>query len=135
MEIQMPLFTWDQKYLVNIEELDEHHKTIFNVFNRLYDDCLDRDKPHCIDPLIEEMISYTNCHFSAEEQHMKNIGYNDINRHIVEHKAFTQRILRLKHATDKDEHETIKELIALLGDWVLHHIIVEDKKYAVYFKK
>jgi hemerythrin-like metal-binding protein len=135
MEIQMALFNWYKKYSVDNEELDEHHKKIFYVFNRLYDDCLGHEKPHCIDPLIEEMISYTNYHFSAEEQHMKNLGYNDIDKHIDAHRGFTQRILQLQQTADKDECETTKELIALLGDWLLHHIIEEDKKYAIYLKK
>lgn len=76
-------------------------------------------------------MSYINYHFTAEERHMKNIGYKDIDKHIIEHRGFTQRILQLKQAADKDECETTKELIALLGDWLLHHIIEEDKKFAI----
>lgn len=127
----MPLFTWDKKYSVNNNELDEHHKTIFDIFNRLYDDCVGRHKPQSIDPLIEETISYTKYHFSAEEQHMKNIGYKDINKHIAEHREFTKRILQLQQVADADEQQTKKELIALLGDWLLHHIIKENKIYTV----
>jgi hemerythrin len=131
MEIHMALFTWDKKYSVNNNELDEHHQRICHVLNRLYDDCLGRDKPYCIAPIIEEMISYTNYHFSAEEQYMKDIGYKDIDKHIVEHKGFKQRILQLQQSADKDEYETTKELIVLLGDWLIRHIIKEDKKYSV----
>jgi hemerythrin-like metal-binding protein len=92
---------------------------------------LGRHEPHCIDPLIQEIISYTNYHFSAEEQHMKNIGYKDIDKHIVEHREFTKRILQLQQVADKDEHQVKKELIALLGDWLLHHIIKENKIYTI----
>jgi hemerythrin len=95
----------------------------------LYDDCLGRNKPHYIDAIIEEVIAYTNYHFPAEEQYMKDIGYNDIDKHIVEHKGFKQRILQLQQSVDKDEYETAKELIVLIGDWLIHHIIKEDKKF------
>jgi hemerythrin len=127
----MPLFTWDKKYSVNNKELDEHHKKICHVLNSLYDDSLGRDKFLCIDTLIEEMIAYTNYHFSAEEQYMKDIGYKDIDKHIVEHKGFKQKILQLQQAADKDEYETTKELMVLLGDWLIRHIIKEDKKFAI----
>jgi hemerythrin len=131
MEIHMPLFTWDNKYSVNNNELDEHHQKICHVLNRVYDDCLGRDKPQSIDSIIDEMISYTNYHFSAEEQYMKDIGYKDIDKHIVEHKGFKQKILQLQQAADKNEQETTKELIVLLGDWLINHIVKEDKKFAV----
>jgi len=131
MEIHMPLFTWDKKYSVHNNELDQHHQKICHVLNRVYDDCLGRDKTQSIDPIIDEIISYTNYHFPAEERYMKDIGYKDIDKHIVEHKGFKQKILQLQQATDKDEHETKKELIVLLGDWLINHIVKEDKKFAV----
>lgn len=126
----MALFKWYKRYSVNNSELDEHHKALFDIFNRLHDNCLGQDKDHCIDPIIEELLSYSNYHFSAEEQHMRNIGYTEIDRHISEHRGFTQRTLELQQAADKDEPEATKELIAFLGKWLLHHVIEEDKKYA-----
>jgi hemerythrin len=131
MEIQMGLFKWYKKYSVNNNELDEHHKTLFDIFNRLYDNCLLHDKAHCIDPIIEELKSYSNYHFTAEEHHMGNIGYKEIDNHIAEHGDFTQRTLQLQQVADKDEPEATKELVAFLGNWLLHHVIEEDKKYAV----
>jgi hemerythrin len=131
MEIQMALFKWYKKYSVNNNELDEHHKTLFDIFNRLYDNCLLHDKTHCIDPIIEELESYSIYHFSAEEQHMRNRGYKEIGNHILEHRGFTQRTLQLRQVADNDEPEARRELIAFLGNWLLHHVIEEDKKYAV----
>jgi hemerythrin len=83
MEIQMTLFTWDKKYSVNNNKLDEHHKKLCHVLNRLYDDCLGRDKHYCIATIIEEMIFSTNYNFKAEEQYMKDIGYKDIDKQSI----------------------------------------------------
>lgn len=126
----MSLFNWYKKYSVNIPELDEHHKALFDIFNRLYDNCLGQDKAHCIDPIIAELLSYSNYHFSAEEQHMRNIGFKDIDGHIKEHRGFTRRTLELRQAAGRDEPEATKELIAFLGRWLLHHVIEADRKYA-----
>jgi len=124
----MALFEWFKKYSINNDELDNHHKTLFNIMNMLYENCLDADSPDCIDPIVEEMVSYSNYHFSAEEQYMRSIGYKDIDNHIAEHRSFTQRATQLQKDIDKNDLELTKELIVFLGNWILHHIMEEDKK-------
>jgi hemerythrin len=131
MEYQMALFKWYKKYSVNNNVLDDHHKILFDIFNRLYENCFSKDKANCLDPIIEELKSYSNYHFSAEEQHMRNIEYKELDKHIIEHRGFTQRTLQLQSVADMDEPEATKELIVFLGNWLLHHVIEEDKKYSI----
>jgi hemerythrin len=78
-----------------------------------------------------QLVSYSNDHFSAEEQHMRDIGYKDIDKQISEHRSFTQRALQLKRVVDKDDLELTKELIVFLGSWILKHVMEEDKKYSI----
>ena len=93
----MALFTWDNKYSVNNEELDNHHKRLFAIFNKLYNSCLDKDKRITLGPIVEELVSYVNYHFVAEEKYMKSIGYKDIDKHISEHWFFKDRICMRQH--------------------------------------
>jgi hemerythrin-like metal-binding protein len=127
----MPLFEWYKKYSVNNEELDNHHKALFGILNRLYDNCLGKDIPNCLDPIVEELVSYSEYHFSAEEQYMKRIEYKEIDRHVLEHRAFTQRTVHLQQVVNKNDFELMKELIVFLGNWLLHHVMEEDKKYSL----
>lgn len=59
---------------------------------------------------------------------MSNIGYKEIDKHIFEHKSFTQRTLQLQQVADEDEPKATKELIVYIGEWILNHVIIEDKK-------
>ena len=127
----MELFKWYKTYSVNNEELDSHHKTLFNILNRLYENCLGTDIPNCLNPIVEELVSYSNYHFSAEEQYMRDIGYEDIDKHISEHRSFAQRAIQLQKVINKNELELTKELIVFLGNWILHHVMEEDKKFSV----
>jgi len=127
----MALFKWYKRYSVNNEELDNHHKTLFGIFNRLYDNCLGNESAKCLNPIIEELVSYSSYHFSAEEQHMRNIGYKEIDKHIIEHRGFTQKTLNLQQVSDKNDPDVTRELIAFLGKWLLNHVIIEDKKYSI----
>jgi hemerythrin len=127
----MELFTWYAKYSVNNEELDNHHKALFDIFNRLYYNCVDNNNSRNIDQIIDELVSYTKYHFSAEEKYMIEIGYKDINKHILEHRLFTDRILDYQSDTNMLNCENSKELIAYLGNWLLNHVMEEDKKYSI----
>jgi len=129
----MELFKWYKKYSVNNEELDNHHKTLINIINRLYNAILDKDTTNCYDLIVDELISYTDYHFTAEEQYMNKIGYKEIERHISEHKYFTQRILHLKNEINNKDSEVNKELMLFLGNWIVHHVMYEDKKISIEF--
>lgn len=125
------LFTWYNKYSVNNEELDKHHKVLFDIINRLYENCIEVDNSISVEPLINELVSYTHYHFSAEEQYMRDIGYKDINKQISEHKIFTDKILQLQRDGHLDNCGHSQELIAYLGNWLLNHVMEEDKKYSI----
>lgn len=127
----MELFKWHKTYSVNNDELDNHHQTLCNILNKLYENCMGTDLPNDLNSVVEELISYSNYHFSAEEQHMKDIGYKDTGKQIIEHRDFTQKALQLRKNVTNNDLELTKELIVFLGKWILHHVIEEDKKYAV----
>lgn len=127
----MELFKWNDKYSVNNEELDKHHKALFGILNKLYSNCMSTELINSLDPIIEELVSYSNYHFSAEEQYMKNIGYNGIEKQISEHRSFTQRASKLKEVVYKKDIVLTKELIVFLGSWILKHVMEEDKKISI----
>jgi hemerythrin-like metal-binding protein len=131
----MSLFKWYKRYSVNNNDLDKHHKTLFDIVNRLYDTWSGHDKANCLDSLIEELVSYSNYHFTAEEQHMRNIGYKHIDKHIIEHRNFKQRTIQLQQVAHKNKPNVTEELIEFLVHWLLHHVIVEDKKYSVHLNR
>lgn len=127
----MTLFKWDNKFSVNDEELDNHHKALFDILNRLYQSCFEDTVIIALDPIYEELISYIDYHFSAEEQHMRNIGYVNIDTHIIAHNLFKEKILQLRHNVDIDNIEVTKQLIVYLGKWLLNHVLAEDRKYSI----
>jgi hemerythrin len=130
MEFQMELFSWCKYYSVNNDELDRHHKSLFDILNRLYASSLGDDYAKCLDPIIVELVLYSDYHIIEEEQYMRDVGYKEIDKHVLEHREFTQKILQLQQVADKDDLVTAKELIIFLGEWILNHIFDEDKNYA-----
>ena len=126
----MPLFIWSDKYLVGNVEMDNHHKTLFNILNRLYNSTYTIDSSDSFDIILDELISYSKYHLIAEEQYMIDKGYEDIYRHICENEDFTNMALDIKRNKDDDDKELCRELIVFFGKRLMQHFIEEDKKIA-----
>ena len=124
----MPLFTWFDTYAVGNEEIDRQHKELFDILNRLYHSSYEPENIDSVFGVLDELISYSYYHFKAEQQYMSDINYKYIDKQIIEHEHFTEKILKLKQSTDMNALELTKETIVFLGRWLLHHVTEEDKK-------
>jgi len=128
----MPLMSWNDNFSVNNEELDNHHKELISILNRLYGECLEVDSDNCVGPKLDELLAYADYHFKAEEQYMRRIEYFEIDSHIEMHNGFIFKLEEIKRIPHASELESTRELIVFIGKWLLHHVLVEDKKYALY---
>lgn len=126
----MPLLNWKPEYSVSQPALDSHHKRLFDILNTAYENVMGSLEVDCVLPAIEELSEYTRYHLVAEEQHMRENGFQEIDAHITEHKQFTHQIEMLRVNYHGNNLEVTQELIVLLGQWLLHHVLTEDKKYS-----
>ncbi len=128
---QMPQFVWDNTYSVNNEKLDGHHKRLFELFNKLYEEYLHAENDICNSTIIDELVSYADYHFEAEEKYMADIGYKDIDNHIQMHRYFTQKAFEMRQVNSNNDCELTKELMDFLGNWLIQHVIEEDKRITI----
>ena len=77
---------------------------------------------------VDELVFYSDYHFKTEEQYMKDIGYDDIDRHIKLHDTFRQKLTEFKQNKQLGEHDLCHELLLYLSKWLMHHVMEEDKK-------
>jgi len=126
----MPLFAWKDNYLVGVEEIDRHHKKLFEIVNFLYEGCLVPGGTVNVAGKIDELVAYAEYHFAAEEELMRKIGYEGKEEHFRLHRKFISKMQKLQRFSCKSEEELTKELIVFLGRWLLHHVMDEDRKYS-----
>ena len=126
----MPLIQWKDNYSVHYDQLDEHHKRFVGIINRLYDSVMSADSVDSMQPIIAELMEYSAYHFSAEEQFMRDTAYQGLEAHQTQHRYYQDKIAELYRMKLDDQLEVARELIIFLGDWLLHHILEEDKQYA-----
>lgn len=126
----MSLFAWKPEYSVNEAVLDSHHQKLFHILNSVYENVMNSTEVESILPELDELLAYTRCHFSTEEQYMREKGFPDIDAHIAMHREFTHSIEALRSRYHDNDLEVTKELIIVLGEWLLRHVLREDKKYS-----
>lgn len=126
----MPLLSWRTEFSVADVELDSHHQQLFLLLNTVYENVMSSLEVNSVLPLIDELIEYTNLHFAKEEQHMSDKGFPGLEEHIARHREFTQKIGTIRTHYHGNNLEVTQELLIVLGDWLLHHVLKEDKKYS-----
>jgi len=127
----MPLLSWKPEYSVSEPALDSHHKRLFEILNTAYENVMSSLEVECVLPAIEELTEYVRYHLVAEELHMRDKGFQGIDAHIAEHEQFKRHVEVLRANYRGNNLEATQELIVLLGQWLLHHVMTEDRKYSV----
>jgi hemerythrin-like metal-binding protein len=126
----MSLFIWKPEYSVHEAELDQHHQQLFSVLNTVYENVMNSTELACVLPKIDQLSEYTKYHFSTEEQYMREQHFPGIDAHIAKHTEFTHTIDTLRERYHDNDLEVAGELIVVLGEWLLQHVIKEDIKYS-----
>jgi hemerythrin len=131
MEEQV-FFPWTDAMSVGIVEIDEQHKILVGILNRLFSALVQRESHEVTAEILDTLVDYTNTHFALEEKLMQDAGYDPVEfaAHLREHRAFIEKI---NDAADQHlaEGKSVSfEITSFLKRWLRDHILVTDKKYA-----
>lgn len=125
------MLEWKESYSVGIELIDSQHKHLFNLGNsalELIKNDSSLDKSQEIIQLIDDLIQYTKFHFSSEESYMININFPLYNSHKKEHNTFIRKINSIDVSNlSVNQHKQITDLVSFLLNWILTHILENDK--------
>lgn len=123
------LISWQEKYSVHVQEIDDQHKKLIDMINELFDAFMRKDQEDAIEKILHDMAAYSVDHFYTEEKYFARFGYNDSERHIAEHRKFTVEVENLQNEYKRNSYMLTSKLMAFLRDWLNHHILEVDKKY------
>lgn len=125
----MPLLSWKSEYSVNEAELDYHHQEMFFILNSVYDNLMNAPELDFILPNIDKLTAIAERHLSAEERYMRVMHFPDIEDHLEKHREFAQTIEKIRSGYHNNDLEASRELIIVLGEWLIHHVLKEDRIY------
>ncbi len=125
------MYEFKEEFLTGIELIDREHRRLFEIANELYELKCEEfipDKYDNIRHILEELRDYTLTHFEHEEEYMKSIGYKRMFTQLTQHNALRETINNWDlDAIDENQNETIEEMLGLITDWLVNHILSQDK--------
>ena len=128
------MITWNDNYLLGIEQLDHEHKQLFKMAYQILERVQERyhDDQYRLF-LLRESITYLHNYFEThvqqEEAYMRKINYPGYDLHKALHDNFRKTILQ-KYQTLINNNECKKEdiwdFIGTGVGWLLEHISTSD---------
>ncbi len=134
MEIK---FEWTPEISVNDEIIDNQHKKLLAKVNELLSAILDKKDNAVIGEIISFLGEYAKEHLLYEEGYMLEHLYPDFEEHKKIHEHFVDKYQEFENRFKKVGYtdDMSREVESFLGNWWLHHIGHEDKKYADFIEE
>ena len=134
MNLTQNLINWDERLLLGIPVIDNQHRELITIVNRLHE-LSDEDHEYTGYMFLHSAyatVDFMRYHFNTEEKLMKLLDYPDTVEHKNEHEKFLTEILG---KSDKfyDEREIVpRRFTIFLKDWIRSHFLDYDIKLAEY---
>lgn len=128
----MVLMEWEDRLMVNIKALDDQHKKLIGLINKLHDAMTTGKSKNVLDEILSELVNYTILHFANEQALLQKYGYPDFVQHKKEHDDLTRKTIELRDSLNSDKGVIGVEVMSFLKEWLNKHILGTDKKYTVY---
>jgi hemerythrin len=127
--------TWDESLSVEVDEIDEDHRRLVDLFNILSNAVAEDGSTDYIDAVLEELISCTIWHFRHEERLMLIYQYEALEGHKAEHNELIGSVRALQQKYHEANKLLTNEDIEYLSNWLTEHILGYDMRLGFYLEE
>lgn len=131
----MALANWRDEFSVNIVEIDNQHKKLFDYINQIHDAMKNKKTNSELGKILDKLTKYTIEHFKTEEKYFDQYNYPKSQVHKVEHQVFIDKVEGFKDDFQKGKLLLSLEIINFLKDWLVNHIKGTDNQYSAYLNE
>ena len=126
----MGMIVWKDEFSVDIQEIDEQHKSLVNLINELYNALATKQHRDEVSHILHELITYTLTHFAVEEALMRIMHYPGYDEHKASHDSIARKVLQFQRDFSVGKANVDMELLMFLKEWLTRHIMGMDKRYS-----
>lgn len=131
----MALMEWNDRLSVKIREIDDQHRTLVNMVNKLHDAMKEGHADDIVMPIVAEMKQYAAIHFATEEKYFKLHNYPEYAKHKAEHDAFVAKVVQVESDLKSGKCAMSMDILNFLSQWLVNHIKGTDKKYSAFLNQ
>ncbi|MCU7920972.1 MAG: bacteriohemerythrin [Candidatus Thiodiazotropha sp. (ex Epidulcina cf. delphinae)] len=124
---------WSDTLSVGIEEIDEQHKMLVELVNKMHEAIHQRHGSDVVKSILGDLADYTRIHFAVEESLMRILNYPGYDDHKEIHEELLQSVVDLQEKVATGKTAIGFELMHFLKTWLTKHIMEEDMQYSGFF--
>ena len=125
----MAAITWDARLATGVKGIDDQHKNLIAIVNRLHGVYATKAGPLVVPTIIGELRDYAKFHFAQEEEFMARHGFPALASHRMAHLNLTNQVKLYQQRLYQKDHVVPVELMAFLRVWLVDHIVKMDMGY------
>ena len=128
----MKEIAWDDILSVDVEEIDEDHRKLLDIYNVLSRALTEGGSPDYIEAILEELVNGTIWHFSHEERLMVQYNYPEMEEHRAAHRELVESAREFQKRFLEGGRKISEQDLAFLEHWLTAHILTDDKRLGAF---
>jgi hemerythrin-like metal-binding protein len=128
----MARLEWTDKLSVGIKEIDEDHKEVLRLLNKLNDLLESYCNVEELRKSLNHLILFVAGHYRNEEYIMKMHDYSEYNSHKTIHEEILEKLFNVYYSNKIVDYGVADIIFEVIVGWLHDHITVHDlgiKKY------
>ncbi len=128
----MEAFVWNARFETGIASVDEQHRRLVDITNRIGDVLIDGSaSEESIAKVFSELADYAAYHFADEERlmDMAGISASHVQLHREHHQQFVEQLTTMWKGR-ANLADAANVLHGFLSSWLTYHILEEDQSMA-----
>ena len=130
----MEKIVWEDRYNVQVDEIDRQHRQLVDLMNRLIDVQGKEANDQEIATVLGDMTDYLGYHFDSEEQMMIDYEYPEFESHREEHQAFVAQTAHFITTHQAGGTSLPRDILMFLKEWLIEHIVKTDAVFGEFLK-
>jgi hemerythrin len=127
---------WGEEYALGLVEIDETHKELVGLYNRVAWSCQHATSVASIREAVRSFLLYARWHFSEEEASMLELHFPEYVVHKSDHERLLQDgtdfIESFGSALSKNDSPAIAKYFKY---WLTRHMILKDQKFREFLRQ
>lgn len=125
----MALLDWDESLSIGVKEMDRQHQVLVEMLNELHSSMMAGNTHEILGALLHKLVEYAKFHFHAEEEFLSAEAFPALTAHHQLHEDMTKELQVFVDRYERGEEMIHLHLMSFLRDWLMHHILQEDRGY------
>jgi hemerythrin-like metal-binding protein len=128
--MQKQFISWTTKMSVGVAVLDEDHKELVSLLNKLHDGIAAGHGTETLGKILDGLVDYAKGHLVREEEMFAQTGYSDAAEHIKKHQEMAAKVLEIQARYNKGLFDALSlTTLEFMRNWLSDHIQGSDKSY------